>query len=133
MAAPTSNTARILLAPIPLYRRILRVHRQLPAAMRAFGDDYVKSEFRRHKESDNPVHIVGFITQWQDYLDLLTDQTKPENGDATTQFTNIPTNGLGKRLQEGHIEKMSDEQLGQLYELRTQLRDTLTDDAKSKK
>ncbi|ORX43474.1 ACN9-domain-containing protein [Hesseltinella vesiculosa] len=97
--------------------------------MRAFGDDYVKSEFHRHKTSDNPVHIVGFITQWQDYLDLLSEQTQvqADNKDASSLFTNIPDNGMGKKLNEGHLDKMSDEQLGQLYELRTKLQDTLGD------
>ena len=55
-----------ILAPIPLYRRLLRAHRKyLPPAARLLGDDYVKAEFRRTKETDNPVHIVGFLTQWQ--------------------------------------------------------------------
>lgn len=50
-----------LLPPIPLYRRILRVHRKkLPSEMRLLGDEYVKSEFRAHRSSDNPIHIVRF-------------------------------------------------------------------------
>lgn len=57
---------KVLLAPLVLYRRILRVHRYLPPAMRAMGDDYVKSEFRRHQNIDNPAHIIGFISQWQE-------------------------------------------------------------------
>lgn len=48
-----------LLPPIPLYRRILRAHRKrLPSEMRLLGDEYVKSEFRAHRSSDNPIHIV---------------------------------------------------------------------------
>ena len=48
-----------LLPPIPLYRRLLRGHRKfLPKEMRLLGDEYVKSEFRAHREIDNPVHIV---------------------------------------------------------------------------
>lgn len=49
-----------LLPPIPLYRRLLRAHRKcLPVEMRLLGDEYVKSEFRAHRDIDNPVHIVG--------------------------------------------------------------------------
>lgn len=48
-----------LLPPIPLYRRILRGHRKyLPREMRLLGDEYVKSEFRAHKDVENPMHIV---------------------------------------------------------------------------
>jgi Complex1_LYR-like len=44
----------------------LRAHRKyLPPAARVIGDDYVKAEFRRTKDIDNPVHIIGFLTQWQ--------------------------------------------------------------------
>jgi hypothetical protein len=65
MATPsfTSNTnlgpALALLPPIPLYRRILRVHRKkLAPELRVLGDAYVKSEFRAHRNVDNPIHIV---------------------------------------------------------------------------
>lgn len=48
-----------LLPPIPLYRRLLRSHRKhLPTEMRLLGDEYVKSEFRAHREVENPMHIV---------------------------------------------------------------------------
>ena len=50
-----------LLPPIPLYRRLLRGHRNfLPQQMRVLGDEYVKSEFRSHREVENPMHIVRF-------------------------------------------------------------------------
>jgi len=56
--------------------------------MRSLGDGYVKDgmcfmydvpsvytlslkEFRRHREVTNPVHIMGFLTQWKMYLDEL--------------------------------------------------------------
>lgn len=61
----TPRETKVLLAPLTLYRHILRAHRCLPAAMRSMGDDYVKSEFRRHQKIDNPAHIVGFISEWQ--------------------------------------------------------------------
>ncbi|KAF5379718.1 hypothetical protein D9615_005719 [Tricholomella constricta] len=93
-----------LFPPIPLYRRLLRAHRSLPKEMRGLGDDYVKAEFRRHKEVTNPVHIIGFLSQWKMYLDEL-----PRDAHAKS-FS-------GKRLDSTVFEKMSPEQLGQLYEL----------------
>jgi len=57
-----------VLAPIALYRRLLRAHRKyLPPPARALGDEYVKAEFHRTKDTENPVHIIGFLTRWQVY------------------------------------------------------------------
>ncbi|MCJ1229895.1 acetate non-utilizing protein 9 [Toensbergia leucococca] len=90
-----------LLPPIPLYRRLLRTHRNfLPKEMRLLGDEYVKSEFRAHRNVENPVHIIGFLTEWQMYAQKI-------EGDSW----------LGEKLESGKIDKMSDQQLGQLYEL----------------
>ena len=47
-----------VLPPIPLYRRLLRAHRKLPGDMRVLGDEYIKSEFRAHRNVENPLHIV---------------------------------------------------------------------------
>jgi hypothetical protein len=48
-----------LLPPIPLYRRLFRAHRKfLPREMRLLGDEYIKTEFRAHRNVENPVHIV---------------------------------------------------------------------------
>lgn len=54
-----------ILPPLPLYRRVLRAHRKLPPEHRMLGDQYVRSEFKAHKGVDNPLYIVGFLTQWQ--------------------------------------------------------------------
>lgn len=101
-----------LLPPIPLYRRILRTHRKhLPQQMRVLGDEYVKSEFRAHRNIDNPVHIVslsdrgikigyfvlirlcgqiGFLTEWQMYAQ------KVEGDDW-----------LGEKMDPAKFDKMS--------------------------
>ncbi|KAK4239691.1 succinate dehydrogenase assembly factor 3, mitochondrial [Achaetomium macrosporum] len=90
-----------LLPPIYLYRRILRAHRKhLPSEMRLLGDEYVKAEFRAHRTVENPVHLIGFLTEWQLYAQKI-------EGDSWA----------GEKLDPGKVEKMSDEQLGQLYEL----------------
>ncbi|KAK5108632.1 hypothetical protein LTR62_008123 [Meristemomyces frigidus] len=95
-----------LLPPIPLYRRLLRSHRKhLPQEMRLLGDEYIKSEFRAHRDIDNPVHIVGFLTEWQLYAQQV-------EGDAWR----------GERMDKGKVDKMSDEQIGQMYELMVAIR-----------
>ncbi|KAL2003698.1 hypothetical protein VTN02DRAFT_2729 [Thermoascus thermophilus] len=109
MASPSSSASKAtlgpapmaLLPPIPLYRRILRVHRKkLPPEMRLLGDEYVKSEFRAHRNVENPIHIVGFLTEWQLYAQKL-------EGDSWR----------GEKLDKAKLDKMSDQQIGQLYEL----------------
>ena len=47
-----------LTPPLALLRRVLRAHRSLPPEQRTLGDAYVKEEFRRHREVENPMHSV---------------------------------------------------------------------------
>ncbi|KAI0787983.1 ACN9-domain-containing protein [Fomes fomentarius] len=94
-----------LLPPLPLYRRILRAHRSLPYEMRSLGDNYVKDEFRRHHKITNKVYVIGFLSQWKMYLDQL-----PAGPDGGKAFR-------GKPLDPTTLEKMSAEQLSQLYEV----------------
>jgi hypothetical protein len=80
-----------LLPPIPLYRRILRAHRMfLPNQMRLLGDEYVKAEFRAHRSTENPVHIIGFLTEWQMYAQKVEGES-----------------WRGEKLEGGKIDKMS--------------------------
>ncbi|KAK8218194.1 acetate non-utilizing protein, partial [Phyllosticta capitalensis] len=95
-----------LLPPIPLYRRILRAHRKkLDTQMRLLGDEYVKSEFRAHKSVENPMHIIGFLTEWQMYAQQLEGNS-----------------WRGEKMDKSKIDKMSDQQIGQLYELMQAIR-----------
>ncbi|KAI2618458.1 ACN9-domain-containing protein [Hypoxylon sp. NC1633] len=90
-----------LLPPIPLYRRLFRAHRKhLPHDMRLLGDEYIKAEFRAHRNVDNPAHLIGFLTEWQLYAQKI-------EGDSW----------VGEKLDPEKVEKMSDQQMGQLYEL----------------
>jgi len=58
-AHPLRPAPLALLPPIPLYRRLLRTHRQkLSPEERILGDKYIGSEFRAHRNVENPVHIV---------------------------------------------------------------------------
>jgi hypothetical protein len=63
-----------LLPPIPLYRRLLRAHRKhLPPEMRLLGDQYIKSEFRAHRNVENPVHIVCRTVLGSELTSALTN------------------------------------------------------------
>ncbi|KIJ50903.1 hypothetical protein M422DRAFT_776841 [Sphaerobolus stellatus SS14] len=72
--------------------------------MRSIGDDYVKAEFRRHRDITNPIHIIGFLSEWKVYLEALP--ASPDGGSFR-----------GKKLDPQLFEKMSNEQIGQLYEV----------------
>ncbi|KAH0527623.1 hypothetical protein TsFJ059_002602 [Trichoderma semiorbis] len=90
-----------LLPPIPLYRRLLRAHRKfLPTEMRLLGDEYIKAEFRAHRNVDNPAHLIGFLSEWQMYAQQIEGES-----------------WVGEKIDQGKLAKMSDEQIQQLYEL----------------
>lgn len=108
MSVQMKRASDMLLPPVPLYRALLRAHRRhLPPEMRSLGDDYVKAEFRRHQKIDNPLHIVGFCSQWKMYLDAILQDAQASGGDVR-----------GLSLDPSLIERFSDEQLYQLYELK---------------
>lgn len=109
LAAPVTQPFRpghrapalALLPPIPLYRRLLRIHRKkLNPEERVFGDTYLKAEFRRHREIENPLHIVGFLTEWQRYGQQLEGE-----------------DWKGQKIDANLLDKLSDQQVGQMYEL----------------
>ncbi|ODV86153.1 hypothetical protein CANARDRAFT_6646 [[Candida] arabinofermentans NRRL YB-2248] len=94
-----------LLPPLVLYRSLLRANRKLGKDERSLGDKYIKSEFRAHKNLENPLHIVGFLTAWQDYLSMVNRNQNNESDWKKYQ------------LKSEDLVKLSDEQIGQLYEL----------------
>ncbi|KAL8370760.1 hypothetical protein RB595_000893 [Gaeumannomyces hyphopodioides] len=109
-STPASSALRpapmALLPPIPLYRRLLRAHRKhLPHEMRVLGDEYVKAEFRAHRNVDNPAHLIGFLTEWQLYAQSV-------EGDAWAE----------EKIDPAKVQKLSEEQVGQLYELMTAIK-----------
>lgn len=73
--------------------------------MRVLGDEYVKAEFRAHQKIDNPIHIVAFLSEWQSYAQQVEGE-----------------NWRGEKMDRGKIDKMSDEQLAQMYELMQAIR-----------
>lgn len=50
--------------PRGLYRRLLRLHRALPPALRELGDRYVREEFRRHR-AVGPAEAQRFLREWE--------------------------------------------------------------------
>jgi hypothetical protein len=60
-------------------------------------DQRVKhTEFRATKSTDNPIHIIGFLSQWKLYLDQL-------------QTSNLKEGEVfkGRALQEEYFDKVS--------------------------
>ncbi|RMZ89499.1 hypothetical protein DV736_g3275, partial [Chaetothyriales sp. CBS 134916] len=135
-----------ILPPIPLYRALLRLHRKaLTPEERVFGDTYLKSEFHRHKSIENPLHIVGFLTEWTKYGQMVADKmnaaearnSEPHAGANGTKEYVEDLTGPGQRNEvlgrddkgggwaRGHgewgmenlVDKMSDQQIGQVHEL----------------
>lgn len=46
------------------------------------GNEYVKTEFRLHKNVENPAQIISFLTSWQHYLECIKgDQWQHEKLD----------------------------------------------------
>ena len=44
----------------------------------------MKSEFRAHRDTENPVHIVGFLSEWQRYAQMIEgDSWRGEKMDKT--------------------------------------------------
>ena len=74
------------------------------------GDAYIKSEFRLTRSTDNPLHIIAFLTQWKHYLDELDGAKDAKDW-------------RGKKLDMSKMDSMSKEQIGQLYELMHATRD----------
>ncbi|KAI9136250.1 putative ACN9 family domain-containing protein [Paraphysoderma sedebokerense] len=89
---------------IQLYRRILSLHRSLPGPIRYIGDNYVKSEWRRHQHVQDQKFLKGFVDEWNKYAEEIERQV---------QIGKLEGRGLKKE----EIEKMNNQQIGQLYEL----------------
>lgn len=100
----TTHTLKVRL----LYKTILKLHRGLPSELKQLGDEYTRSEFKRHKGCSVQEATI-FMSTWADYAINLSQQLgmrgKP------------PSKKIGRPLDENLLENMSEEQLAQLYEL----------------
>ncbi|KAF6033079.1 hypothetical protein EB796_008660 [Bugula neritina] len=95
-----------------LYKSILRLHRSLPKPMKELGDSYAKEEFRRHKKA-NEAHTALFMKEWTKYYVTLSNQVGK----------NTSSNFLGQKMTTETLDNFTDDQLVQLHELYTELKD----------
>ncbi|OWZ16548.1 putative mitochondrial protein [Phytophthora megakarya] len=59
---------------LALYRRILTLHRQkLEPHMRVLGDQYVRDEFKRHKDAAAKF-VPLFLQEWQQYAAAMSQK-----------------------------------------------------------
>ncbi|XP_030358377.1 succinate dehydrogenase assembly factor 3, mitochondrial [Strigops habroptila] len=93
-----------------LYRRILLLHRALPAALRELGDRYVKEEFRKHKAA-GPAEAQRFLREWENYAAMIQQQIN--EGKQNLREKTV----YGVQLTEEKLNDFRDEQIGQLKEL----------------
>jgi len=89
-----------------LYKTILRLHRGLPPDLKAFGDEYARDEFRRHRNAEAQF-VPIFMKEWTNYATTLAGQL----GKKTSYKV------LGVPLHAKSFSEMSDEQVAQLFEL----------------
>lgn len=94
-------------ASLRLYRRILKLHRTLPLTAKALGDQYLKDEFRRHKNATQE-QLTEFIQEWKMYADMLERQQELGKD-------------FGSYLSEDQLSSANDEQLCQLYALHQEI------------
>ncbi|XP_057293481.1 succinate dehydrogenase assembly factor 3, mitochondrial-like [Hydractinia symbiolongicarpus] len=87
-----------------LYRRVLKLHRCLPVELKNLGDEYAKDEFRRNKTA-NQLQAYEFIKEWKNYCTTLENQLQLSDSE------------IGKNLQKENMDSLSQDQLGQLYQL----------------
>jgi len=96
---------------LSLYKTILRLHQHLPTDLKSVGDRYVRNEFRLHKTADEQF-TKSFLVQWDSYVSGLQDQ-------VTTK--DQPFSVLGSNLTSENLDRLSEDQLLQLYELKTHM------------
>ncbi|NWH75942.1 SDHF3 factor, partial [Piaya cayana] len=103
-----------------LLRRVLRLHRSLPPALRALGDRYAKEEFRRHRAAP-PAEAQRFLREWE--ASALRPPGRPNYAALIQQQINEGKENLrektvyGIQLTEEKLNDFRDEQIGQLKEL----------------
>ncbi|CAK8675680.1 unnamed protein product [Clavelina lepadiformis] len=94
-----------------LYKLILRLHGHLPIDLKIVGDQYVKSEFKLHKNC-NPEVVPEFMQQWILYANTLQKQVHD-----TTQHDKRKDDKLGLNISVEQLDRFTSEQLVQLHEL----------------
>ena len=109
---------------LQLYKELRRLHRKtLPkgnhnatlnksfkkyfiTAMQTLGNKYISQEFRliTKNESTTPQHKTAFLNEWTAYKNTLLQQ-----------------DGLRNKNLKVNLDDLSDQQIGQLYELKKEI------------
>ncbi|KAK6970111.1 succinate dehydrogenase assembly factor 3 mitochondrial [Biomphalaria glabrata] len=89
-----------------LYKGLLKLHRGLPLEFQALGTQYVKEEFRAHKNIKQAEAEI-FLHEWTKYYVTLAGQLSKRKKKQE----------IGMYLSPEMLDNFSQEQLGQLYEL----------------
>ncbi|KAI8827167.1 uncharacterized protein EV422DRAFT_29245 [Fimicolochytrium jonesii] len=106
---------RPLPAVLQIYRSIRRLHKDLPPALRLVGNNYIRDEFRRHRTAD-AAFVSHFTAEWARYRDELASQIESQRRRDAEEVV------IGRKLTREELDALSDEQVGQLSELRTAAR-----------
>jgi hypothetical protein len=64
------------LTVLRLYKTILRLHQSLPNELRELGNQYVRDEFRRHKNAQ-PEFVTNFMVEWS--VSIIPKEKKERN------------------------------------------------------
>lgn len=97
---------------IILYRSILREHKKkLPPVMRKLGDDYIKAEFKLHKEA-KPEFLKSFYEGWDNYLNTLKQKKDGK---------------VGIDMDINDRDKLNDEQRKKLIDLKNEALKSMKD------
>ena len=109
-----------------LYRSILRAHlKYLPyPEMQQLGNKYVQTEFKLHKNTNNPQQIQQFYNEWNQYLqqiiqtglgnEIIIHNTQSSDDDNDGRSDGIFQ--IGQDLPSNI--QLSDEQIKQLEKLK---------------
>ncbi|EFA84154.1 ACN9 family protein [Heterostelium album PN500] len=107
---------------LQLYRNILRCHRFLQEPMRSMGDQYVKTEWRLHKNVDQRIATI-FYKKWDEYLQYIINQREQTIQDVASGRAE-PTGtdmSIGRDLSSLESHKLSNSQKDQLKKLREEV------------
>ncbi|XP_033732828.1 succinate dehydrogenase assembly factor 3, mitochondrial-like [Pecten maximus] len=101
-----------------LYKAILKLHRGLPQNFKAIGDQYVKDEFKRHKNITTAEAEV-FVAEWTKYYLMIGKQLSQRKQKQT----------IGVNMSPELLDCFSNEQIVQLMELKTETVKPAPDDS----
>lgn len=86
--------------------------------MKALGDSYVKSEFRLHTNVTKEDQLIGFFSEWNNYLEQIAQSARARASQAAgiTDGSKSKVYSFGANLDKD--VELTDEQIAQLENLR---------------